>query len=94
MRLIEQQMLTAVHDRANWSKDNTMVKQHNSSGNSFIMLHGHHIATYNHDTPCILANRSTFIDWPTRTTASRLRALGIKASLKQGQAAIDGVILL
>ena len=93
MRLIEEQMLTAVHARSNFSKDNTLVRYVPGVNTTAIYLHGHHIATYVHYTETMMPINETFIDWPTRTTASRLRALGIKASLKQGQAAIDGVIL-
>ena len=93
MRLIEEQMLTAIHDRANWSKDNTSVTYNSKKASSVIRLHGHVIAVYGYDYDNMIADKGTFVTWPTRTTASRLRALGIKASLKQGQAAIDGVIL-
>jgi len=70
-----------------------------------VYLHGKHIATHwdgdgvVSDDPMYTGSREestdvevdTFRRWPTTTTRSRLRALGINASIKQGQACIDGV---
>jgi len=70
-----------------------------------VYLHGKHIATHWYgdgvvsDDPMYTGSREestdvevdTFRRWPTTTTRSRLRALGINASIKQGQACIDGV---
>ena len=93
MRKIEQQMNTAVHHKAGWSKDNTMVRYAPEVNSSAIYLHGHHIATYVHSTSTMVPNRDTFRDWPTATTRSRLRALGVTASIKNFAATINGVEL-
>jgi hypothetical protein len=96
MRKIEQQMVEAIRSGDNWKSGNTEVRHSIVSGvkQADIYLHGHHIAdcwaevwdTFPHATP----NARTFRDWPTATTRSRLRALGVDASIKNFQACIDG----
>lgn len=93
MRKIEQQMNTAVYNKDTFQLNNTLVSYSEAVNISTIYLHGHIIAVYIHDTQAMMPSIAVFKDWPTKTTASRLRALGIKASLKQGEAAIDGVVL-
>lgn len=91
MRKIEQQMLKAVEEGRNWQGGNTRV--HAIVGGMEIQLHGHIIATYT-DTGggnwSAVPNLATFRDWPTATTCSRLRALGIGAHIVKGQPCIDG----
>ena len=73
-----------------------------------IFLHGHHIATAcpvleelagnsdgrAHQTLAyVRPNRNTFLEWPTRTTRSRLCALGVNASIKDFEPCIDGKAL-
>lgn len=87
MRKIEQQMAAAVDARRPFNSRNTSVVV-GSSGLS-VYLHGHHIAGRT-EWGKIAPNLYTFAHYPTRTTASRLRALGIKASLKNGLPHIDG----
>ena len=69
-----------------------------------IFLHGNHIATYWYgdgvvsDNPLYNGSREVscepehamFRTWPTKTTRSRLRALGIDACIRKGVAVIDG----
>lgn len=96
MRKIEKQMIDAIKQRKNWQGSNTTVTHHaKDSGISFcqVMLHGNHIADIwdaglNGEMFPIL---DTFRNWPTRTTVSRLRALGINANIRKGQPCIDGV---
>ena len=85
MRLIEKQMWTAIEcqDRV-WSKDNTGVEYRANYDESLIYLHGHHIATYDHETEHARANVTTLRKWPTRTTMSRLRALRINVYTRNG----------
>lgn len=104
MRKIEKAMLEAIKARKNWSLDNTRVEfcpvmnsayYGVSSGGNLVgrvELHGHLIATV---TPSgeIKPYSDTFRRWPTMTTASRLRALGIDASIRQGRAYIDGQLV-
>jgi len=93
MRKIEQQMNNAIGSQDNWSKDNTMVTYVPEVNSSAIYLHGHHIATYVHNTGTTVPNTDTFRDWPTATTRSRLRALGVAASIKDFMATIDGELI-
>ena len=94
MRKIEQDMLNAVWNKSDACFSNTSVHYNEHTYTILIRLHGNLIATYVHDGQYKFnANIETFKLWPTRTTSSRLRAMGIVASIKGGQAAIDGVIL-
>jgi hypothetical protein len=93
MRKIEQDMLNAVNNRTDFNQANTRVTYHSKVDSSAIYLHGNHIGTFVHYTGTMVPNKETFACWPTTTTRSRLRAMDIAASIKGGQAAIDGVIL-
>lgn len=93
MRLIEKQMLDAVHNKSEWSKDNTLVTFLAGKNISSIFLHGNHIALYHHDTNTLEPNLKTFALWPTPTTRSRLNALGACANIRKFKACIDGVEL-
>ena len=76
MRVIEKEMLKAIQEKKDWIKDNTQVKQYGLFCE--ILLFGNHIADYFYaDVPFVNTNRKTFADHPTRTTKSRLRALGV-----------------
>jgi len=88
MRKIELEMLQAINLKNNWSKDNTQVIFDN--GTSKVYLHGHHIANINHLTGCKEANKETLKDWPTNTTKSRLRSLGLNVSTKKGVTYLNG----
>lgn len=94
MRKIEASMLTAIWNKLNVNLSNTSVHYNEHTQTSLIRLHGNLIATYKHDGLYkYKANEGMFKSWPTTTTRSRLRAMGIPASIKGGQAVIDGVIL-
>ena len=93
MRKIEEQMNAAVANKDDFSFANTSVRYAPEVNSSAIYLHGHHIATFVHTTDSIVPNADTFRDWPTSTTRSRLRALGVNASIKNFSATIDGVTL-
>ena len=75
MRKIERQMLQAIVDDKDWSKDNTRVESRD--GVKWIYLHGHCIAAYyphyNKDTPSALHVNNC--GYTTNTTKSRLNAL-------------------
>jgi len=71
MRLIEQQMNSAVRYKQNFSKSNTMVRYDKAENMSSVYLHGHRIADYDH------SNGKAWISscgWETVTTKSRLNA--------------------
>ena len=84
MRLIEQQMNEAVNTQSNWSKDSTMVTYQPLDNVSYIYLHGNHIATYSHLGLEVFPNLDTLAQWPTVTTKSRLRALGVNVYTRKG----------
>ena len=75
MRKIEQQMWSAINNQANWRSGNTSV-QRIDDVNMAVYLHGNHIADVNSRNGFVMVNTATLIQWPTRTTKSRLRALG------------------
>lgn len=81
MRKIEEQMLEAIRTNRNWSKDNTMVNVTDS--NVEVFLHGNHIANVVNGLVEVI--KETALYWPTRTTMSRLRALGVNVNVKQGE---------
>ena len=87
MRKIEQQMVEALNNGENWAGGNTQVTQH-AAGCS-VYLHGHLIADIDNDGTA-WANRPTLLDWPTRTTMSRLRALGVDVCTRRGDIYLDG----
>ena len=91
MRAIEKQMWKAIEcqDRA-WSLDNTAVEYRFNDDVSRVYLHGHPIADYDHGTESVSPNLMTLREYPTRTTTSRLRALGVTVNLKQGEPMING----
>ena len=98
MRLIETEMLEAIKYGRDWAKDNTRVNI--DSGERFIAswcadvyLHGHHIA----EVRCrmggddrVEVNLDTLRNWPTRTTMSRLRALGVDVCTRKGEVMLNG----
>lgn len=108
MRKIESDMLTAIHAKKTFVKDNTSVHfvSAQESGNPYgsrseIYLHGNHIANYWHGDVAkgvelkgadpLEVNIRTLKSWPTNTTKSRLRALGVNLTQKKGVLYIDGV---
>jgi hypothetical protein len=86
MRKIEQQMVTAIAKNLNWHSGNTCVSNRN------VYLHDNHIATVTvtNYQPSIEVNLTTLRNWPTATTKSRLRALGVNLTTKRGRIYIDG----
>lgn len=86
MRKIEQQLNEAIQARKPFKLDNTRLEW--AQGLGRVYLHGHHIATI--DNGRAVPIPATFSAWPTRTTASRLRALGVCATIRKGEACING----
>ena len=94
MRTIETKMLEAVINKTNWQLDNTSVKYNAETDTSRVHLFNNHICSYHHrkdNAP--RANKTVFTKYPTRTTVSRLRALGIDARVKNKQPTINGVAI-
>jgi len=70
MRKIEHQMLQAIVDNKDWSKDNTRVE---SNGTYLdVFLHGHKIAVYYPNSMNLHVNNCGYA---TNTTKSRLNTL-------------------
>ena len=96
MRQIEKEMLRAIGANEAWSKDNTRVEPLTPFGIARVWLHENHIADC--FTNCdgelrAFANRRTLAEWPTPTTKSRLRALGVNVTQSRGAVAIDGEVV-
>lgn len=89
MRLIEQEMLEAIKHGRDWSKDNTRVEPVQYTGGADVFLHGHHIATVQRNGLTLVMTH-TLRAWPTRTTMSRLRALGVDVCTRKGQVLLSG----
>ena len=89
MRLIEKEMNSAIRAGRDWSKDNTRVEQAQSTGGADVFLHGHHIASVQRDG-LTLVMVHTLRNWPTRTTMSRLRALGVDVCTRRGEILLNG----
>lgn len=101
MRLIEKEMNRAIANGTEWSKDNTAVLFSTVEGETpeddftvaNVYLHGHEIATvFDTGTPeqWSALNLTTLRQWPTRTTMSRLRALGWDVCTRKGIVHVDG----
>ena len=72
MRKIEQQMNRAISNKSNWSSSNTQVSYNESTNCSSIYLHGHQIASYDHNNQAV---KLSSCGWQTVTTKSRLNAI-------------------
>lgn len=93
MRVIEKEMLSAVErnlicNGGHWAKDNTSVFRRGRQGVD-VFLHGHHIAHVKSDG-VVEVNKETLARWPTNTTKSRLRALGVNVYTKNHVTYLDG----
>lgn len=75
MRKIEKAMCYAAGHNVKWKSGNTAVVPIDEV-NCAVYLHGNEIAVFNSATGRAFVNWVTFKHWPTRTTKSRLRALG------------------
>ena len=74
MRKIDAEMKTAVAERRSWKSGNTEVVA--DSNTVKVYLHGNPIATVD-ESKNVEVNMDTVSRWPTNTTLSRLRALGV-----------------
>ncbi len=89
MRKIEQLMNQAIHSQKRWSLQNTIVSPIDDT-NVAIYLHGHEIAIVNTYNGFTMTNIDTLRRYPTNTTKSRLRALGVNVSTRKGVTYLDG----
>ena len=72
MRKIERQMNFAISNKADWSGSNTSVSYNESTNCSSIDLHGHQIATFDHNLKAV---KLSSCGYETVTTKSRLNAI-------------------
>ena len=72
MRKIERRMNFAISNKSNWSSSNTQVSYNENTNCSSVYLHGHQIATVDHNTQAV---KLSSCGWQTVTTKSRLNAI-------------------
>ena len=72
MRLIEEQMVSAIKSRTNWGKSNTMVITDGGGFRTRVYLHGNLIAVIDNLTKTV---RISSCRWHTPTTKSRLNCI-------------------
>ena len=72
MRKLERQMNFAISNKSDWSLSNTRVEYNNLSNCSSIYLHGHQIATVDHNLKAV---KLSSCGYTTNTTKSRLNAI-------------------
>lgn len=86
MRKVERNMVAAIRDGRNMHDGNTAVefRPGQALGVGRVTLHGNTIAIIMRDGSVRL-DRRTLGRWPTRTTASRVRALGFTAYIRGGR---------
>ena len=97
MRHIEKEMNAAIKHGRNWSKDNTRVAVKRIDGMVFsdVFLHSHLIASVTmwKGKPATSVCKDTLRQWPTRTTMSRLRALGVDVCTRKGEVMLNGAAI-
>ena len=72
MRKIETQMNSAIRRQVNWAGSNPSVSYNESTNCSSIYLHGHQIATVDHNLKAV---KLSSCGYTTVTTKSRLNAI-------------------
>ena len=92
MRKIEQQMLDAIHKHIRWQSANTIVSPLDDITIP-LYLHGHEIALINQRNGFVMTNADTLRNYPTNTTKSRLRALGVNVATRKGVTYLDNVAI-
>ena len=98
MRKIEKMMLEAIKAKKSVSLGNTAVEYRQAIETAIqsrietsrVYLHGNHIATVNYDRDLVVVNKDTLSTYPTTTTKSRLRALGVDVCTRKGVVYLDG----
>jgi hypothetical protein len=98
MRKIEIEMMNAVVSKMNYKNGNTEVQHHERD--AMVYLHGNHIATVpthgawvEFSPKDIKVNVRTLLAYPTKTTMSRLRALGVCVFQKNNKIYLDGEVI-
>ena len=89
MRKLENEMLAALRAGRDWQSGNTSVTAPDNTGRAAVYLHGNHLADWRNGRA--EPNLSTLARWPTVTTKSRLRALGVDIYQQKGRICANGV---
>ena len=89
MRKIEREMVKALRDGHAWQSGNTSVTAPDHTGRAQVYLHGNHIADVRDGQA--VPNLGTLARWPTTTTKSRLRALGVPIEQRKGRVYVGDV---
>lgn len=92
MRKLENEMLAALRAGRDWQSGNTSVTAPDRTGRAQVHLHGNHIADWNNGR--VVPNLTTLARWPTVTTKSRLRALGVSIYQQKGRICANGVVVV
>lgn len=90
MRKIEKQMIAAIKQYQPLFGRNTMVTIDHEGNRAQVYLHGNHIADYWYRTNVVDVNEYTLSRWPSVTTKSRLRALGVDVYTRNHITYLDG----
>jgi len=72
MRKLERQMNFAISNKADWCGSNTQVNYNSNTNCSSVYLHGHQIATFDHNLKAV---KLSSCGYETVTTKSRLNAI-------------------
>jgi len=72
MRKLERQMNLAIIRKTDWAGSNTQVNYNDNTNCSTIYLHGHQIATFDHNLKAV---KLSSCGYETVTTKSRLNAI-------------------
>lgn len=86
MRKIEKFMLAAIEHHVPWRMNNTQVSI--DFNTAHVFLHGNHIASVANGN--VIVNKDTLRAYPTPTTKSRLRALGVNVYTKNFVTYLNG----
>jgi hypothetical protein len=90
MNKIEIKMYEAIDNKQDMEEGNTVVfysHEHRASG---VFLHDHNLGNFMHDTRKFVTNIDTLREYPTKTTLSRLRALGVEVERYNNSLWLDG----
>ena len=90
MRVVEKQMIEIIGKKTTKSFSNMQVVYNPTTDTSDVYLFGNHIAAYKHGEG-VEVNKDTLFEFPTPTTCSRLRALGVRVNVVHGFPHIDGI---
>ena len=94
MRKIHKELLTAVYHGRPWRKANLRVEPSTFNGQVegvHVYLHNNSLGMYSYTAGKFIPALETLKRYPTRTTCSYLRTLGIGAHIVRGAPRIDDV---